>query len=248
MHVDVITLFPEIFHAYLNEGIMKRAMEKGILKAGVHNLRDFALDRHRTVDDYPYGGGPGMVIKADVVSEAVGRVKSDGLETLTVLLSPQGRRFDQRTALRYSKEARRLLLLCGRYEGFDDRVRQSLVDEEVSAGDFVLTGGELPALIVMDSAARLVPGALGDELSLREESFSWGILDYPQFTRPPVWMGLGVPEVLLSGNHGEIARWRRKEALKRTLRMRPDLMEGASLSERDNELISEIKEEDERWT
>jgi tRNA (guanine37-N1)-methyltransferase len=243
MLIDVITLFPEIFHAYLGESIMKRALEKGLANVYVHNLRDFAKDRHRTVDDSPYGGGPGMVIKPDIVSDALEHIKSDGIGSLTILLSPQGRSFNQDMAKALSGEKRRIILLCGRYEGFDERVRQSLVDDEVSAGDYVLTGGELPALLIIDCVVRLLPGALGDWRSKDEESFSWGILDYPHYTRPPVWKGMGVPEALLSGNHKEIARWRRKEALRRTMERRADLLRAASLTEEDYKLISEIKEE-----
>jgi tRNA (guanine37-N1)-methyltransferase len=243
MQISVITIFPEIFTSYLNESIMKRARDKGIIRLDVHNLRDFSEDRHRTVDDCPYGGGPGMVMKPEPLSRAVEHVKSDGVDTLTIMLTPQGRIFNQRVAEELSRERRRLLFLCGRYEGIDDRIRRLYADEELSIGDYVLTGGELPALVIIDAAVRLVPGVVGEEESLREESFTWGILDYPHYTRPPEWRGLRVPEVLLSGNHKLIARWRRREALQRTLRRRPDLLEKATLTEEDRRLISEIKEE-----
>jgi tRNA (guanine37-N1)-methyltransferase len=243
MQISVITIFPEIFTSYLNESIMKRARDKGIIRLDVHNLRDFSEDRHRTVDDCPYGGGPGMVMKPEPLSRAVEHVKSDGVDTLTIMLTPQGRIFNQRVAEELSRERRRLLFLCGRYEGIDDRIRRLYADEELSIGDYVLTGGELPAVVIIDAAVRLVPGVVGEEESLREESFTWGILDYPHYTRPPEWRGLRIPEVLLSGNHKLIARWRRREALQRTLRRRPDLLEKATLTEEDRRLISEIKEE-----
>lgn len=243
MHISVITIFPEIFTAYLDESIMKRARDKGLIRMDVHNLRDFSVDKHRTVDDYPYGGGPGMVMKPEPLSKAIEHIKSDGMETLTIMLTPQGRLFTQQAAEELSREKRRLLFICGRYEGIDDRVRQLHADEEYSIGDYVLTGGELPALVIIDAAVRLVPGVVGDEESLREESFTWGILDYPHYTRPPEWRGLKVPEVLLSGDHGKVARWRRREALKRTLMRRPDLLEKAHLTDEDYRVISEIKEE-----
>ncbi|MCL5023848.1 MAG: tRNA (guanosine(37)-N1)-methyltransferase TrmD [Nitrospirae bacterium] len=243
MQCDVITIFPGIFHEYLSLKIFERALQKGILRIGVHNLRDYTTDRHRTVDDAPYGGGPGMVFKPEPFSRAVASVKADGLETCAIMVSPQGEKFNQRTAQTLAEEKRRLLFLCGRYEGVDERVREALVDREISVGDYVLTGGELPALVIIDAIVRLIPGALGDEHSTEEESFSWGILDYPHYTRPPEWEGRKVPEVLLSGNHGEIARWRRKEALRRTLHRRPELIDTASLIEEDHTLLLEIKEE-----
>lgn len=243
MHISVITIFPEIFTAYLDESIMRRARDRGLIRMDVHNLRDFSVDKHRTVDDYPYGGGPGMVMKPEPLSRAIEHLKSDGTETLTIMLTPQGKLFNQQAAEELSREKRRLLFICGRYEGIDDRVRQLHADEEYCIGDYVLTGGELPALVIIDAAVRLVPGVVGDEESLREESFTWGILDYPHYTRPPEWRGLRVPEVLLSGDHGRVARWRRREALKRTLMRRPDLLEKAPLTDEDYRVISEIKEE-----
>ncbi len=244
MRFSVITLFPEIFHAYLGAGIMKRAADKSVALFDIIHLRDFTTDRHRTVDDYPYGGGPGMVMKPEPLQDALKYATRDGLPTMTVLVSPQGKTFTQQMAKELSQEKRRLLFICGRYEGIDERVRESLVDEEISVGDYVLTGGELPALVIIDAVVRLLPGALGDEDSLKEESFSWGILDYPHYTRPPEWNGMKVPEVLLSGNHAAIARWRRKEALRRTLKNRPELIEKAGLAPEDIELISRIKEEE----
>jgi tRNA (guanine37-N1)-methyltransferase len=235
---DIITIFPDIFKAYLGESILKRAIGKGLIDVRVYNLRDFTTDRHKTVDDSPYGGGSGMVMKIEPIYKAVNDIKSDGVERLSLLLTPQGKRYDQQRAEEFSREKRRLLFICGRYEGIDDRVRESLVDEEVSVGDYVLTGGELAALVIIDSVARLIPGVLGDEFSAQEESFSWGIFDYPHYTRPPEFNGMKVPDVLLSGNHREISRWRRAEALKRTLLHRPDLIDKAELSKEDYEILS----------
>jgi tRNA (guanine37-N1)-methyltransferase len=243
MRCEIITIFPGICEAYFSVKIFERAIQKGILDIKIHDLRDFTTDRHRTVDDYPYGGGPGMVLKPEPLFRAVKSVKADGLDTCTIMMSPQGERFDQKMALALSQEKKRLLFLCGRYEGVDERVRDALVDREISVGDYVLTGGELPALVIIDSIVRLVPEALGDDHSVVEESFSWGILDYPHYTRPPEYEGYEVPGVLLSGNHAQVARWRRKEALMRTLRRRPDLLESVSLTEEDRTLLSEIKEE-----
>jgi tRNA (guanine37-N1)-methyltransferase len=244
MHISIITIFPDIFRAYLGESLMGRARERGILTADVIDLRDFAADRHGTVDDTPYGGGPGMVMKPEPIERAVESIKSDGHETFTISVSPQGQRFTQAIAERFSREHRRLLFLCGRYEGVDERVIDELVDEEISIGDYVMTGGELAALVIIDASVRLLEGVVGDERSLEDESFSWGILDYPQYTRPPVWRDRRVPDVLLSGNHAEIHKWRRREALRRTFLRRPDLLREGSLSDADKRLLSEIKEED----
>jgi tRNA (guanine37-N1)-methyltransferase len=244
MHISIVTIFPEIFRTYLGESLMGRARERGILTADIYDLRDFAVDRHGTVDDTPYGGGPGMVMKPEPIERVVERITSDGHETLTISVSPQGTLFTQATAERLSRERRRLLFLCGRYEGIDERVIDELVDEEISTGDYVMTGGELAALVIIDASVRLLEGVVGDERSLEEESFSWGILDYPHYTRPPVWRDRRVPDVLLSGNHAEIYRWRRKEAFRRTLLRRPDLLERLPLSDADKRLLSEIKEED----
>ena len=243
MKCDIITIFPDIFHAYLNESIMKKAVQKGLVDVEVHNLRDFTKDKHRTVDDSPYGGGAGMVMKPEPFFAAVEALCPEASERRVIMLSPTGKTFRQDMAMELSKEDRRLIFLCGRYEAIDERVRTALVDDEVSIGDYILTGGELPALVIIDAAARLIPGVLGDEHSAEEESFSWGILDYPHYTRPPVFRNLSIPDMLLSGHHRDIQRWRRKEALRRTLRERPDLLEKAGLSEEDYELVREIKEE-----
>lgn len=241
--IAAITIFPAMFHAYMAEGVVGRAIDRGIAELKALDLRDFTGDRHRTVDDTPYGGGPGMVMKAEPFGLAIDHVISDGAETLIIMPTPQGRRFDQAMAMELSAESRRLLFVCGRYEGIDDRVREEYSPLEVSVGDYVLTGGELPALVIIDALVRLLPGVVGDEDSLRDESFSWGILDYPHYTRPAVWRGRKVPEVLASGNHREIDMWRRKEALRRTMKMRPDLMDGAGLDDKDKKMISDMKED-----
>jgi tRNA (guanine37-N1)-methyltransferase len=237
---DILTIFPEIFNAYLGESILKRAIDKGLLDVRVYNVRDFTKDKHRTVDDYPYGGGAGMVMKIEPIYDAVQAIKADGVERLTVLLSPQGKPYNQGRAEVLAQEKRRILFICGRYEGIDERVLEQLVDEEVSIGDYVMTGGELAALVIIDSVSRLVPGVLGDDASSREESFSWGILDYPHYTRPPEFSGMRVPDVLLSGNHREISKFRRKEALRRTLKKRPDLLDAAVLDKEDYEILYEL--------
>lgn len=240
---DVITIFPEIFNAYLNESIIKRAIKRGLIDVKIYNLRDFTTDRHKTVDDYPYGGGSGMIMKIEPIYNAINFIESDGVERLTILLSPQGKTYNQRIAEELSMIEKRILFICGRYEGIDERVREFLVDEEISIGDYILTGGELPALVIIDSITRLIPGVLGDEESLKEESFTWGILDYPHYTRPPEFMGMKVPEILLSGNHKEIQRWRRKEALRRTLQKRPDLLKKTRLTEEDKKILNELGSE-----
>ncbi|MCX5718304.1 MAG: tRNA (guanosine(37)-N1)-methyltransferase TrmD [Nitrospirae bacterium] len=242
MKFDVITIFPEIFNAYLNESILKRAAERNIIEVNVHNLRDFTTDRHRTVDDSPYGGGAGMVMKPEPFFSAVEHIKSDRIPRRIIMVAPQGKTFNQDMALSMSRQNQNMILICGRYEAIDERVR-SLVDEEISIGDYVLTGGELPALVIIDSIVRLIPGVLGDERSAEEESFACGILEYPHYTRPPDFRGLKVPEVLLSGNHRAIAQWRRKEALRLTIDRRPDLMQRIPLEDEDYKLVSEIKEE-----
>ncbi|MBR91174.1 MAG: tRNA (guanosine(37)-N1)-methyltransferase TrmD [Verrucomicrobiales bacterium] len=221
MKVDVLTLFPAMFAGPLDESILRRARESGLLEMAVHDLRDWTHDRHRTVDDEPYGGGPGMVLKPGPVFEAVEALSGD--ETRVVLMTPQGRPFKQAAARELSGQAH-LLLVCGSYEGFDERIR-SLAHEELSIGDYVLTNGALPAMVVIDAVARLQPGVLGDDTSSAEESFSEGLLEYPQYTRPAEFRDMKVPEVLLSGHHAEIARWRREQAERRTRERRPDLCE-----------------------
>jgi len=226
LRLDVITIFPGMFPGPLGESIPGRAMSRGLAELHVHDLRDWGLGRHKSVDDYPYGGGAGMVMRPEPIGEALDAVAPAGAPGRRILLDPGGRRFDQALARDLALEPR-LIFVCPRYEGVDDRIR-TLVDLELSIGDYVLSGGELPALVVMDAVLRLLPGAI-DEASPVEESFSEGLLEYPQFTRPPLWRGLGIPDVLVSGHHGEVARWRRGQALERTRRVRPDLLgEGAA--------------------
>jgi len=221
MKIDVLTLFPAMFAGPLDESIVKRARESGLLDLKIHNLRDYTHDRHRTVDDKPFGGGAGMLLKPEPIFEAVESLAQE--KTRVLLLTPSGRRFDQSVARELAVQEH-LLLVCGSYEGFDERVRESLADDELSIGDFVLTNGALPAMLIIDAVTRLLPGALGDESSAVEESFSRGLLEYPQYTRPAEFRGMKVPEVLLSGNHAEIARWRSEQAVKRTAERRPDLL------------------------
>ncbi|MBN2654783.1 MAG: tRNA (guanosine(37)-N1)-methyltransferase TrmD [Nitrospirae bacterium] len=233
---DVITIFPEIISSYCSQSILGKASANGLIDVKTYNLRDFTTDKHKTVDDYPYGGGSGMVMKIEPLYRALEAVKSDGAARRTILLGPQGRCFDQSCAESLAEEQGRILMICGRYEGIDDRIH-SFVDEEISIGDYVLTGGELASLVIIDSVSRLLPGVLGDDESSKEESFSWGILDYPHFTRPPEFMGIKVPDVLMSGNHKEIDSWRRAEAVKRTLASRPDLFKSAALNREDRKIL-----------
>jgi len=244
MKCDVLTLFPDIITAYLKESILKRAQEKKLLEVKVYNIRDFVSGKYKAVDDYPFGGGAGMVIKPEPLFKAIDLIKKDGEKRRIILLSPQGKPFNQSIAEEFSKEKKRLVFICGRYEGIDERVRISLVDEEISIGDYVMTGGELAALAIIDASARLIPGALGDKRSIEEESFSWGLLDYPHYTKPREFRGLSVPDVLVSGNHKEIGRWRRKEALRKTLKIRPDLIEKIELTDDDKKIISELSSEE----
>lgn len=221
MKVDVITLFPGMFRGLLEESILGRARDRGLLEIGVHNLRDFATGRHQVVDDYTFGGGPGMVLKPEPIFAAVESLRREG--SRVVLMSPQGRVFRQAIAQQLSR-LEHLVLLCGHYEGVDERVREQLVDDELSIGDYVLTGGELAAMVVVDAVGRLIPGVLGGEESTLEESFAAGLLEYPHYTRPASFRGWEVPEVLLSGDHARVARWRREQSLLRTLRRRPELL------------------------
>jgi tRNA (guanine37-N1)-methyltransferase len=221
MRIDILTLFPGMFRGPFDESIVKRAVDRGLLSISTHNIRDFARGRHRMVDDYPYGGGAGMVMKPEPIFEAVESLGREGARV--VLMSPQGRRFSQRLAEHLARESH-LILICGHYEGVDERVRANLVDDELSIGDYVLTGGEIPAMVVCDAVVRLIPGALGDEESPVDESFSSGLLEHPHYTRPSEYRGLEVPETLLSGNHAKIEAWRTEQSLLRTLRSRPDLL------------------------
>ena len=245
LRIDVVTIFPHMIEAPLADGIVRRAVDAGLVRLAAHDLRAFSDDRHRTVDDASFGGGPGMVMKAEPFLRAVESVAPDAARAgrAIVLLSPRGRRFDQATAERYAA-LEHLVLLCGRYEGVDERVGEALGAEEVSLGDFVLTGGETAALAVIEATVRLVPGALGDEESARADSFADGLLDFPHYTRPALLRGLPVPEVLLSGDHGKVRRWRRKEALRATRERRPDLLERAPLTPEDEKLLREIEDEE----
>ena len=256
MTVDIVTIFPAMIEQPLAAGILGRAIERGTLDVKVRDLRDFTTDRHRVVDDVPYGGGPGMILKPDPIFRALDAIAAERGTPLTVVMtSPQGRRFTSAEAERLAG-LEHVVLLCGRYEGFDERVRER-VTEELSIGDYVLTGGELPALVVLDAVARYVPGVVGDEQSVAQDTFSRGLLNHPQYTRPaeigwsaPAAGGSGgpvgdrvlrVPEVLLSGNHAEIRRWRKRQALSRTLERRPDLLDAASLDEEEEQWLRELK-------
>ena len=230
MRVDVLTLFPEMFAGPLDQSILKRAQDADLVEVVLHQLRDWATDKHRTVDDYPFGGGPGMVMKAEPVFAAVEAIQPQAKPAAeVVLLTPQGRRLDA-GLVRELAALPRLLLICGRYEGVDERVREHLVDREISVGDVVLSGGELPAMMLIDAVARRIPGVLGAEDALREESFDDRLLEYPQYTRPAEFRGWAVPDVLLSGHHANVEAWRRQQRLLRTRARRPDLLEGAELS------------------
>jgi tRNA (guanine37-N1)-methyltransferase len=239
MRFDIVTIFPEMVRQAVAAGIIGRAIERGTLHVEVHDLRSFTTDRHHVVDDVPYGGGPGMVLKPEPIFRALDAIEADGgAKPVVVLTSPQGTRVSQPVVERLAR-AERLVVVCGRYEGVDERVR-SRVHEEVSIGDYVLSGGELPALVIVDAVARLVPGVVGDEQSVAEDSFSRGLLDFPHYTRPAEWEGAKVPDVLLSGNHAAIRRWRKREALARTVARRPDLLADAALDDEERELLREL--------
>jgi len=223
--IDIITIFPKMFAPVLNESMIKRAQSNGKVKINIHDLRDYTSSKHRKVDDRPFGGGSGMVICAQPIFSAVTHIKSKikNQKSKIILLCPQGKKLDQKVAKRLARY-KHLILICGHYEGVDERVRQNLVDEEISIGDYVLTGGELPAMVLVDTVVRLIPGVLGDKNSLNFESFEGNLLEYPQYTRPADFRGQKVPAVLLSGNHKKIEEWRTREAVKRTLKRRPDLL------------------------
>jgi len=246
--IDILTLFPEMFEGPLSASIVGRARQAGLVEVRVRDIREHTHDRHRTADDTPYGGGGGMVMKVEPVVEAIEAAKAEGPQPedegdrRVIYLTPQGRPYTQAEALRLSK-LRHLILVCGHYEGVDERVRQLAVDEEISIGDYVLTGGELPAMVIVDSVVRLLPGAVGNPESVRRESFWDGLLDFPHYTRPETFRGLKVPEILLSGHHLQIERWRRRKALERTLERRPDLLERADLSPEDREMLDRIRRE-----
>ena len=251
MQFDIFTILPEVFPPYLESSILQRARQRELIDVRVHNIRDYTHDKHHTTDDTPYGGGGGMVMKPEPVFEAVESVlgratRADQYSSQPVpviLLTPQGRVFNQRVAEELSRHER-IALLCGRYEGVDERIREHLVTDEISVGDYVLTGGELPALVIIDALSRLIPGVLGDPEGAQDDSHSMGLLEYPHYTRPPEFRGWSVPEILLSGDHGKIERWRREQALLRTFNKRPDMLEKASLSETDKKYLNGLKKDE----
>ena len=241
MHFDIFTLFPDMFQGPFAESMLKRAQERGLLSIALHNIRDATSDKHHVVDDYPYGGGVGMVMKPEPIFTAVEAVYQGGP---IILLSPQGRLFNQQIAHELAQESR-ATLLCGHYEGVDERVCRHLATDELSIGDYVLTGGELAAMVVVDAVIRLIPGVLGADASIQEESHSEHLLEYPQYTRPPEFRGWRVPDILLSGHHAQIARWQRKESLRRTRERRPDLFAKLDVSSKeDQKLLKELEEEE----
>jgi len=243
MKFDIATIFPTMIDAGLAEGVVGRGMASGLIDLQVHDLREFTTDRHRSVDDVPYGGGPGMVMKPEPVVKAVERIRTTrGVPDAVIVTSPQGRTFTQREAERLVG-LRHVVLLCGRYEGMDERVLALVGAEELSIGDYVLSGGEVAALVIVDAVSRLIPGVVGDGQSVEEDSFSRGLLDYPHYTRPAEFGGLKVPDVLLSGHHAEVRRWRKRQALARTLERRPELLESAVLDDEERALLDEMKQE-----
>jgi tRNA (guanine37-N1)-methyltransferase len=255
MRFDVFTLFPEVFEPYLRTSILQRAQQRGLIEVSLYNIRDWATDRHHVTDDEPYGGGGGMVMKPEPIFKAVESELGSPPICPLILLTPQGRRFTQAVAQELAgpaihpaeagieTERPRLALLCGRYEGIDERVRQHLVTDEISIGDYVLTGGELPALLIIDAVARLIPGVLGDPEGPWDDSHASGLLEYPHYTRPPEFRGWSVPEVLISGDHAKVARWRREQSLLRTWRRRPDLLATAPLTEADRVFLAKLDSE-----
>jgi tRNA (guanine37-N1)-methyltransferase len=253
MQFEVFTLLPEVFPAYLESSILQRARQRGLIEVRVHNIRDYTLDKHHTTDDIPYGGGGGMVMKPEPVFDAVesvlgrfdtsfGRRAAPQPDCPIILLTPQGRVFNQRIAAEFSLHEK-IALICGRYEGVDERIRTHLVTDEISIGDFVLTGGEIPALILIDAISRFIPGVLGDPDGAMDDSHASGLLEYPHYTRPPDFRGWPVPDVLLSGDHAKINQWRREQSLRRTLARRPDLLNKAELSEVDKKLLERIRKQ-----
>lgn len=242
MIFDVLTLFPDMFDSPLRESILGRAIKQGLFEVRAHNLRDWAEGKHLTTDDTPYGGGDGMVLKPEPIAKAIAELKQQAPAAKVLLMTPQGVPFQQQHARDLAHEPN-LIFLCGRYEGFDERVRQTLVDAEFSIGDFVLTGGELPAMVMIDAISRHLPGVLGSSSSAETDSFVDGLLEYPQYTRPAIFNGMAVPDVLLSGDHGKIARWRREQQLLRTLQRRPELLDSVSLSDLDVKTLDLLRNE-----
>jgi len=241
MRIDILTLFPQMFDSILNESIIKRAQERGIVSFNIVNFRDFSTNKHKTVDDYPYGGGEGMVLTPEPIFLAVESILTEQskIKSRIILLTPQGKTYNQKIAKELANEEH-LILINGHYEGFDERIREHLVTDEISIGDFVLTGGEIATMVLVDSIVRLIPGVLGNLLSSESDSFSNGLLEYPQYTRPYNFRGWKVPDILLSGNHQQIAEWRMKESLKRTYKKRPDLLKDELLSDQQKKMLQEI--------
>jgi len=237
---DILTIFPEMFSSPFQASLLKTAQEKGILDIRVHNIRDYAIDKHHMTDDAPYGGGCGMVMKVEPVARALGSIQRTADQSFVILMTPQGKRLDQSMVEELSA-SQQVILICGHYEGVDERIRQHLVDREISVGDYILTGGEIPAMIVVDAVSRLVPGVLGNDESVKSESFSMGLLEYPHYTRPREYNGWTVPDILLSGHHQAITAWRRQESLKKTLKWRPDLLKHDQLSSEDKLFLDKIK-------
>jgi len=245
LRFDILTLFPGLFSGVFEESIVRRALDAGLIEIGLHNIRDYAPGKHHVTDDAPYAGGGGMVMKPEPIWLSVEALLGHpvmgpaDVDAPVILLTPQGRRFDQRMAVELAQKER-LILICGRYEGFDERVRAYLANDEISIGDYVLSGGEIPAMVVVEAVTRLLPGALGDPMGALKDSYTSGLLEYPHYTRPPVWRGYGVPEVLLSGNNAQVERWRREQALLRTWQRRPDLLAGAELSDADRAFLRQM--------
>lgn len=240
MRFDVLTLFPDMFQGPFDESIIRRGQDKGLVSIALHQIRDFAKDRHRTVDDAPYGGGAGMLMKPEPLADCIEHAQQQNPGATVVLTTPQGKRLNHQLACELSTKSG-VIIICGRYEGVDDRIREQYVDHELSLGDYVLSGGELAAMVIIDTLTRLIPGVLGSDESALTDSFSDGLLEYPQFTRPPLFQEMAVPDVLLSGNHAEIARWRREQALKRTFEQRPDLFKEATLSASDRTFLRSLE-------
>lgn len=242
MKFDILTLFPGMFSGPFDESIIKRGRDRQLIDIMLHNIRDYATDKHQVTDDAPYGGGAGMVMKVEPLSACIETVKALKPESAVIMTSPQGRRLTHKVAGELAAR-KGLIIICGRYEGIDERIRQLYVDDDISIGDFVLSGGEIAAMTIVDAITRLIPGVLGSSESAETDSFSDGLLEYPQYTRPPVFKGLQVPEILLSGNHDHIRKWRKRESLRKTLQLRPDLLKGFVLSKEEKKLMAEVEKE-----
>jgi tRNA (guanine37-N1)-methyltransferase len=243
INFEILSLFPEMFVSPLNFSLLKKAQEKGLLNICLHNIRDWANDKHKMTDDAPYGGGCGMVMKVEPVEKALAEVRRPEDDSITVLMTPQGEVLNQKIAAELAHK-KQIIIVCGRYEGIDERIRTHLIDREISIGDYILTGGELAALVLVDAVSRFIPDVLGNPLSTRSDSFSENLLEYPQYTRPPQYKGWMVPDVLLSGNHADIELWRKTESLKRTYKRRPDLLKMVELSAEDKIILDKIKQDE----